>query len=89
MSQAIYPISNWKTVTPSDTDKFAFANMVKRCRAIIVGGSGDVVVRNEDGTTTAIPVVAGGQYAVSTDQILATGTSATPIVAGFDSQLNS
>lgn len=89
MSYAVYPGVNFKTVTPSDTDKFApFANgEIKRCAFLIIGGAGNVAIRNEDGTTQVIPgLLAGGQYAISTDQVLATGTTATNIVAAFCSE---
>lgn len=91
MSYAIYPITNWDTVTPSDTVKLDFKGAIpKRCRAIIVGGAGNVAVVNEDGSSTILTgLLAGGQYAVSTDQILATGTTATDIAAGFDSSVTS
>lgn len=83
--QAIYPIPNWKLITPSDTEKLKpFAGgEIKRCNAILIGATGDVAIRNEDDTTVILTgLVAGGQYAVSTDQILATGTTAT-VFAGF------
>ena len=79
---AIYPVSNWASVTPSDTARLSGG----RCRAILIGVGGNVAVRNEDGTTTTlVGLVAGGLYPVSTDQILSTGTTATSIVAGYDS----
>jgi len=88
MSYAIYPGVNFKAITPSDTDKFTpFANgEIRRCQFIIIGVAGNVAVANEDGTTTTITgLQAGGQYAISTDQILSTGTTATGIIAAFDS----
>lgn len=85
MSYAMYPITNWDTVTPSDTAKLSFKGKPERCRALIIGNSGNIAVRNEDGTSTVITgVLGGGQYAISTDQVLATGTTATNITAGFD-----
>lgn len=89
MSQAIYPVSNWDTVTPSDTAKLTYKGVNARCRAIIVGGAGNIAIVNDDdakSTTVITGLVAGGQYAISTDQILSTGTDATNIVAGFDKQ---
>jgi len=91
MSYAIYPVTNWDTVTPSDTAKLSFKTTLnQRCRAIIVGVGGDVAIKNEDGTsTTIVGLVTGGQYAISTDQILATGTTALNITAGFDQSVTS
>jgi len=88
MSYAIYPGVNFKAVTPSDTEKLKpfTGSEIKRCQFIIVGVAGNVAIANEDGTTvTLVGLQAGGQYAVSTDQILSTGTTATNIVAAFDS----
>lgn len=88
MSYAIYPGVNFKTVTPSDTAKFTpFANgEIKRCKYLMIGGAGNVAIANEDGTTQVLTgLLAGGQYAISTDQVLATGTTATNIVAAFES----
>ena len=83
---AIYPVANWKAITPHDTNNLEFNSKKVRCRAILVGGAGNIAVRNEDGTTTVlVGLVAGGLYPISTDRILATGTTATDIVAGFDS----
>ena len=83
---AIYPVANWKVITPSDTANLEFNSKKVRCRAILIGVGGNLAIRNEDGTTvTLVGLVAGGLYPISTDRILATGTTATDIVAGFDS----
>lgn len=64
-------------VTPSNT-----VDLVDVCRGFYVGGTGDVVVVNEDSTTctySACPV--GLQVAVRFRRINSTGTTATLIVA--------
>lgn len=89
MSYAIYSGVNFKSVTPSDTELLKpFANTeTRRCQYVIIGSGGNLAIRNEDGTTQVITgLIAGGQYAISTDQILATGTTATNIIAAFDSE---
>lgn len=90
MSYAIYPIPNWEAVTPSDTLKLSFQGKSARSHAIVVGVDGNVAVRNQDGSSAVIKgLVAGGQYSIQTDQILATGTSASDITAGFGADVTS
>lgn len=64
-------------VTPSDTAVFR-----KMASALYVGGTGDVTVRTEAGTSllfSAVPV--GAILPVRCDKVMATGTTATLIVA--------
>ncbi len=64
-------------ITPSDAVDLAFAT-----RAIYVGGAGNLKVRMLDGSQiTFTNVQAGAQYAMRVDRVLATGTTATGIVA--------
>jgi len=70
--------ASWKTVTPSDTTLLSF-------RGIYVGGTGDVAI-SPDGTTASITLKAvptGTLLPFTADQgrILATGTTATNLVA--------
>lgn len=69
-------------VTPSDTTVFSPAT-----RALYVGGAGNVAVvgeqDSESGAVTFVGVPAGTWLGVSVQQVLATGTTATDIVAGW------
>lgn len=60
-------------VTPSDT---AFVDLV----GLIIGGAGNVVVKDAKGNTTTLAVVAGQQFYGRIVQVQATGTTATGIV---------
>ena len=88
MSAASDPASLFLAVTPSDTAKltpYTVGNGIKlpRCRALYIGVTGDVVVKNEAGTSVTFTAVPVGILPVSTDQVLSTGTTATNIVALF------
>ena len=70
-------------ITPSDSavDNWPAA---ERPRQVYVGGTGNIVVVNPDGTTatlTAVPV--GAVLNISPARINATGTTATNLVALF------
>lgn len=67
------------SVTPSDS-----ATLIKHSRGIYVGVTGNLAVRSVRGTSvtfTAVP--AGALLPIRVDQVLATGTTATSIVALF------
>lgn len=71
------PTSNFATVTPHDTN-----SLLTACRAIYVGGAGNVVVINEDGeSVTFVAVPAGTILPIATKQVKLTNTTATGIVA--------
>lgn len=64
------------SITPSDAT-------TQRASAVYVGSAGNVAVKTEDGTTlTFSGAQAGTILPVKTNQILATGTTATNLV-GF------
>jgi len=68
-----------RTVVPHDS-----TNMTAGCRAIYVGGTGDITVVNSDNTTAvfkAVPV--GTTLPISPKRSNATGTTATLMVAIF------
>lgn len=50
-------------------------------RGIYVGGAGDVKVQFADGTTATLKAVPLGLYPLQVQQVFATGTTATNIVA--------
>ena len=83
---AIFPVANWEAVTPSDTAKLTFNSKAARCRAVYIGGAGDLEMVNEDGTVVVlVGLQAGVVYPISTDHIKASNTTATDIIAGYDS----
>lgn len=65
-------------VTPSDSIVYA------ECRAIYVGGAGDLTIRTRGGdTVTLASVPAGSLLPINADQIRSTDTTATSIVVLF------
>lgn len=68
-------------ITPSDSTRFT-----QPTRHIQVGGAGTLNLRFADGSTCQLPatvVTQGWQMSVACVQILATGTTATDIIAYF------
>lgn len=84
--------SNWKShaaaeqsashhfaVTPHDSTNFTY-----NCRALYIGGEGDVVVVTEDGTAvTYVGVPAGSILPVVAKRVNSTNTTATDIVGMY------
>ncbi len=69
-----------RAITPNDSTDLEFG----ACRAIRVGGAGDVSIVDLTGTTVIIPsVLAGETLPVQATRINATGTTATLINALF------
>jgi len=62
-------------VTPSDSDS------ISTCRAVIVGGAGNIKADFKDGTTATFYVAAGVPIAAMLTKIYTTDTTATDIVA--------
>jgi hypothetical protein len=71
------PARSFKTITPHDTDGVAAG-----CRALWIGGEGDISVTDKSGEVTVFTAVpAGTMLPISPKLIMATGTTATPIIA--------
>lgn len=71
---SVAPYSDAATVTKSDSTVVAF-------RALYVGGTGDVAVITDGGTTLTFETVpAGTVLPIVVSKVLSTGTSATKIV---------
>lgn len=67
-----------RAVTPSDTTELSGV------RALYVGGTGDVAVRWDNGLdVTHVGVQGGSVLTIQPARVLATGTTATGIVAWF------
>lgn len=79
----------FSAVTTSDTATLSYTDadsntQVRRCKGIYVGVSGDVVVKDDAGTSVTFKDLANGIiHPISTDRIMATGTTATNIVCLF------
>ena len=72
------PSEFYLPVTPSDTIKLPAGT----CRGIYIGVQGDVTVISPlDGTTAITFVAASGILPIRTNQIKATGTTATNLIA--------
>jgi hypothetical protein len=66
------------TVSPSDT------NVLPQTRGLYIGGSGNLAVVMADGSSvTFTGVTAGVIFPVSVTKVMATGTTATNIVAVY------
>jgi len=72
------PAEHHFTVTPSDT-----ADLAIRPRALRIGGAGTIVLRDRAGADVAYAVQAGEVLPVRALRVLATGTTATDIVAWY------
>ncbi len=65
-------------VTPSDSTDLTYST----CRAIYIGGDGDISLVDGNGATIAFSgVTAGSILPVQTARVNATGTTATSIIA--------
>ena len=75
MSNVSDPAKYGQAVTPSDS------TTLTPTRALYVGGTGDVAVVMADGVTLTFTAVPVGILPVQVVKVLATGTTATNIVA--------
>lgn len=75
---ALASIENWYPVTPSDS-----ADLPTRPRMVTVAVGGVVRMVGADGTAADFTFMDGQDRAASPVRILATGTTATGIVAGY------
>ena len=90
MASPIDPASYPVLVTPSDSDVLSFTTQfgkqIQKCRAISFAAVGDLAIKDGNDVTVIIPsgaLAAGVMHPISTQKILATGTTATGIVAYF------
>ena len=72
---ATAPAGYGLAVTPSDSTVLPF------CRALYIGGGGNLTVRDINDTVLYSNVQAGSILPIQVDQVRATGTTATNIVA--------
>ena len=68
--------NNHADVTPSDTISFE-----KIPRALRIGVAGNVTIEDKDGTSVTYAVASGEVLSFSPTRVMATGTTATGIVA--------
>ena len=78
---AIEPFRRFAAVTASDSTTYG-TTTTPPIDALYVGGAGALALAGSDGVATALPAVpAGTVLGVSPSKIMATGTTATNIVA--------
>ncbi|MCM3130946.1 hypothetical protein ACFQ3J_00400 [Paenibacillus provencensis] len=71
-------------VTPSDTLNIALPTGMSFTKGIYVAGSGNLRVIMSDGTDVTFTSIAGGMiHPISAIRVMATGTTATGIVAVY------
>ena len=86
---SIEPSFQFSAITPSDTALLTYTNSAgevekRRCKAIYVGGAGNLAIKDDAGNAvTFTGVTAGSVYPISTDTVMSTGTTATHLVALF------
>lgn len=89
MSWMLASSDEFIAVTPSDTALLTYPNdqgdqITRKCKAIFVAATGDITIKNSAGIPVLhTNVLGGGFYAFSTNQIMATGTTANGLVAYF------
>ena len=86
MPTPIDPSGQFINVTPSDTLLLKYNGKVATCRGIAIGTAGDLEIKDDNNTTVVIPsnsLAIGVIHPISTQQILASNTTATEIVAYF------
>ena len=78
--------SNFKSITPSDTD--AITNVIGNATrhngcSLFVGTGGDIALENGEGDSVVFKNIPGGMFlpVKGVQKVLATGTTATDIVA--------
>lgn len=73
--------SGWfEPVVPTDS---GVDNLSTVCRYLWVGVGGDLVCHNEKGVAVLLRNVFSGYHPIRTNQVVATGTTATDIVAFY------
>jgi hypothetical protein len=83
----MYSFKHVVSVSPSDSELLSYplnsgeGNQNICTSALVVGASGNVKVKDYWGNTTTFYAVAGFVYPVCVQQVFATGTAATGIVA--------
>jgi hypothetical protein len=74
----INPATHFVAVTPSDTAEFLQSSV------LYVGVAGDIALKNRSGVTVIHQNVPVGVFSVQVTQVLATGTTASGIVAWYN-----
>jgi len=77
MQQTVMTYGSYQSVTPSDTT-------LVTCRAIFIGGAGNITVSKDASSTGVLFAVVAGQILplmLEQGRIMATGTTATGIVS--------
>lgn len=80
MSSTTRSATNWAAITPNDATV-----LTPRPVALYVGADGNVVAAGDNGATATFAVLAGQVLTIQPSKVLATGTTATGIVALYNS----
>lgn len=79
MSDRTYSAVRWKAITPSDT-----AKIEPRPTGVYASGAGVVIAVGDNGVSAPFGATDGQVLPIQPDQILATGTTATGLVALYN-----
>jgi hypothetical protein len=71
------PPSTFAAITPNDSTDITV------CRAIYVGGSGDIKINGADGVAVTFIGVPAGWFPCRAVRVWSTGTTATNLIAGY------
>lgn len=71
-----YTASEWAAITPSDS-----VRLERIPRAVFVGAAGNVVAKGANGVSATFAVVASQTLEIQPTYVMATGTTATGLVA--------
>ena len=77
----IDPSFQFNAVTPSDTALLQYNGVTALAKSLYIGVSGDVALMSDDGNHIVFKSVPVGLLRVSSTQVMATGTTATNILA--------
>jgi len=84
MPSPIDPSNQFINVTTSDTLLLEYNGSPATCRGILLGGVGDIAIKDDNNTTVVISGLAAAIiHPIATQQILATSTTATDIAVFF------
>ncbi len=80
----IDPSVQFAPVTPTDNKQLTYHGKSASAKAFYIGGAGNLAIQDDTGTSVVfIGVIAGVIYPISSNVVMATGTTASNIIALF------
>ena len=79
MSDRTYSATSWAAITPSDSATLAPVPV-----AIIATVAGDITAVGDDGVSAVFPIADGAMLTIQPHKIMATGTTATGLIALYN-----